>query len=336
MSIDDFPRANVWHRYDIDIVEVYKQYKDYISSSGKSFTWRGVGIEDLNKRIDFLFKCIFEVWETDIDTCVRAGYKILIHAGHTNFLFLLALKLLLSDKFRLGRILDYHRNDFETNYPNKEGPYFRYIEFAVADFLKNFSVEVDGERLARIMEWVEKQEEKEVEKREFDLSAVIKDEPKPDKRKVGLEFVPAKAERSKSNKGQKQEIEKQVSFTDEFIDEVLPEFKKYLIGDRKKSIDKLFCKGSRVSKRLIFNGPASQLIEFLKRCKYNQKLVCTNNDLLARWMNRNFSYKDAKRKSDRAISKDNAFNILKNPTKESPRRILKDKVPYIKPAHRKK
>ncbi len=324
-----------WHKYDIELVEVYTKYQEYMTNANDKNTWRGLAKEEFVSRQNYLFKSLFYHHKINIEKLQKDFAKVIIKADHSQYILFLSLKLITCDKYQIGRILDYQKENFNKNFPDKNGEFWEYAEHGIADQFRYNSIVVDESKLDKVIEWAGQQDEKEKEK-EINEDTESQNSPPENIREAGKTIKQPSSKRVKKKATQKKPFKKSVRFSKDFISTVLPEFEIHFEKSKAKTLKALIIKGKAPVKRLVFNGAANRLVEFLKRARYNEKLVCPLNDDLANWIYLCFEHLEVKTHKPKRFSQKLILDILKNASKESNRRILEEVLPFISPSKRKK
>ena len=134
----------------------------------------------------------------------------------------------------------------------------------------------------------------------------------------------------------KSDLVKEVTFSKYFIETVLPVLLKYFPGDQQELLGNLVKNNIPPAAPLAFNGRANQLVELLKRGRYNNQVICRTKPTLAKWICTYFTCQTLR--GNESPNEDTVNEILKNNEKEGVQKnhILVDVLTYQEPASRKK
>ena len=134
----------------------------------------------------------------------------------------------------------------------------------------------------------------------------------------------------------KSNLVKEVTFSKYFIETVLPVLLKYFPGDQQELLGNLVKNNIPPAAPLAFNGRANQLVELLKRGRYNNQVICRTKPTLAKWICTYFTCQTLR--GNESPNEDTVNEILKNNEKEGVQKnhILVDVLTYQEPASRKK
>jgi hypothetical protein len=150
------------HIYDVDAIGIYFNVRDLLEK------YQLPENSDKEKYINglvLLIKSYCEITNLDFTSYIKDKHNFLVIPSSSNSYFtFLAYALAHFDIYKIKRFLDYQKENFKGNDYSKN--FTNYLEFIAYRTVKTLSLFKTEERLEKIMQWLEKENEKEIPDRQ--------------------------------------------------------------------------------------------------------------------------------------------------------------------------
>jgi hypothetical protein len=307
------------HTYDIEMFDTLRELTYQLSHSGLEKTVQGHSISDYIEMQRGAIEQYCKARKINYQLALAKSIPILVEYPKSEYRLWFAIKLFLLPPAMVKLYLEYHEGNSYAKSNNLDFNFRQFIEFHVLPSAISQNPFPDNKSLLQITDWIREKADRYKTDEQIIKEAVN-----------GGYFE----DETIDDENSKEMNEFNVRFAEDFADRVFTEFKKYFEPTNHAIVFELL-KGYDIKKKITFNGNANVLVEFFKRCKYQKELICSSNELLAKWILNFFKIKKGKKTADMSLSR--VRDVLRSdkyePKKESA--ILKEIIPYKLPSKRK-